>query len=84
MQKGQPVRYASRALTHTEQNYAKIEKEMLAISFGLDRFEKYVYGETYGRRDRPSTSGYDSQEECVEFAGTSATHVAEDTCTITQ
>ena len=44
MQKGQPVQYASRALTHTEQNYAQIEKEMLAISFGLDRFEKYVYG----------------------------------------
>ena len=44
MQKGQPVQYASRALTQPERNYDQIEKEMLAISFGVDRFEKYVYG----------------------------------------
>ena len=44
MQKGQPIQYASRALTETEQNYAQIEKEMLSIVIGLNRFEKYVYG----------------------------------------
>ena len=44
MQKGQPVQYAPRALTQTEQNYAQIEKGMLSISFGLYRFEKYVSG----------------------------------------
>ena len=44
MQKGQPVQYASRALTKTEQNYAQIEKRDARDSFGLDRFEKYVYG----------------------------------------
>ena len=44
MQAGQPVAYASRSLTDTEVNYAQIEKEMLAILFGVERFEQCVYG----------------------------------------
>ena len=42
MQDGQPIQYASRALTETEKEYAQLEKEMLAILFGLERFERYV------------------------------------------
>ncbi|XP_032218641.2 uncharacterized protein K02A2.6-like [Nematostella vectensis] len=44
MQHGQPVAYASRSMTETETHYAQIEKEMLAIVFGVERFEQCVYG----------------------------------------
>ncbi|XP_033731751.1 uncharacterized protein K02A2.6-like [Pecten maximus] len=44
LQEGHPVGYASRALTPTEQNYAQIEKELLSVVFGLEKFETYTYG----------------------------------------
>ena len=44
MQGGQPIQYASRALTDTEKRYSEIEKEMLSIVFGLTRFHTYTYG----------------------------------------
>lgn len=44
MQDGQPVGYASKSLTDTETRYCNIEREMLAIVFGLERFHHYVYG----------------------------------------
>ena len=40
----QPVAYASRALNSAEHNYAQIEKEMLAIVFGTNKFHLYIYG----------------------------------------
>ena len=43
LQDGRPVEYASRAMTPTEQNYAQIEKELLAVVFSLERFHYYVY-----------------------------------------
>ena len=43
LQNGRPVAYASRALTQTEQRYAQIEKENLAILFALEKFHTYVY-----------------------------------------
>ena len=46
MQENQPIAYASRALTDTETRYAQIEKEMLSVIFGLERFHQYTYGRT--------------------------------------
>ena len=44
LQKGQPIAFASRALTDVETRYAQIEKEMLAIVFSLQKFHQYTFG----------------------------------------
>ena len=44
LQKGQPVTFASRALNKTEQTYAQIEKECMAILFACERFNQYLHG----------------------------------------
>jgi len=44
MQNGQPIAFASRALTDPETRYAQIEKEMLAVVFALQKFDQYLYG----------------------------------------
>ena len=44
MQDSEPVAYASKSLTSTEQQYAQIEKEMYAILFGCEHFHQYIYG----------------------------------------
>ena len=44
MQGGRPVSFASRTLTPTEEGYATIEKECLAIVFACTRFDSYIYG----------------------------------------
>lgn len=40
------VAYASRALTPAEQRYARIEKEILAVVFGCEKFHKLLYGKS--------------------------------------
>jgi len=44
IQQDRVVAYASRALTPTEQRYAQIEKEMLAVVYGCEKFHKLLYG----------------------------------------
>ena len=36
--------YASRSLTSVKKTYCQIEKELLAVVFGCERFNHYVYG----------------------------------------
>ena len=44
LQLQQPVRFASRALTQTETRYTQIDKELLAIVFACEKFDKYIFG----------------------------------------
>ena len=44
IQNDRPVGYASRAITESQQRYAMIEKELLAVVFGCERFHQYIYG----------------------------------------
>ena len=44
LQEGQPIAFASRALTDVETRYAQIEKEMLAIVWSVEKFNQYTYG----------------------------------------
>ena len=44
LQHGKPVSYVSRSLTSSEQNYAPIELELLAIVHALQKFDQYVFG----------------------------------------
>ena len=44
LQKGQPVSYASKSLTESQQRYAQIEKELYAIQFGCQKFHQFFYG----------------------------------------
>ena len=46
LQEGQPIAYSSTSLTETQKRYFQIEKELLAVQFGLLRFQKYVNGQS--------------------------------------
>jgi hypothetical protein len=43
LQDSKPIAYASRALTDAETRYTQIEKELLAVVFGFERFNQYTY-----------------------------------------
>ena len=47
IQDGQPIAFASKSLTDTETCYANIERELLAIVYGCEKFHTYLYGRTF-------------------------------------
>ncbi|CAM4597728.1 unnamed protein product [Leuciscus chuanchicus] len=42
-----PLGFMSRTLTPAEKRYSQLDKEGLAIIFGIKRFHKYIYGRTF-------------------------------------
>ncbi|GFR57716.1 retrovirus-related Pol polyprotein from transposon 297 [Elysia marginata] len=44
MQDGRPIEFASKTLSPTQRRWAQIEKELLAVVIGLERFDQYTYG----------------------------------------
>ena len=46
-QKLQPIAFASKTLSPTEQRYSCIERELLAVVYGVERFHTYLYGRAF-------------------------------------
>ena len=44
IQEDRPIAYALKALTPTQERYAQIEKELLAVVFGCAKFAEYIVG----------------------------------------
>eukprot|EP00745_Piridium_sociabile_P019108 TRINITY_DN28898_c1_g1_i1.p1 TRINITY_DN28898_c1_g1~~TRINITY_DN28898_c1_g1_i1.p1 ORF type:complete len:150 (-),score=26.66 TRINITY_DN28898_c1_g1_i1:39-488(-) len=42
-----PVALASRTMNTAEKNYSQVEKEELAIVYGVTKFHQYVYGQKF-------------------------------------
>ena len=47
LQDNKPIAFTSKSLTDTETRYANIERELLAIVFGCEKFHKYLYGRSF-------------------------------------
>ena len=42
-----PLYFASMTLSRAERNYVRIEREELAVIFGVSKFHKYIYGREF-------------------------------------
>ena len=47
IQNKKPIAYTPKSLTDAEKRYAYIERELLAIVFGVQRFHIYLYGRQF-------------------------------------
>ena len=47
LQNSKPVMFASRALTGSEKNYQNLERECLAMIWGMEKFHYFLYGKEF-------------------------------------
>ena len=47
LQENKPIAFASKALTPPESRYANIERELLAVVYGCEKFHTYLYGRQF-------------------------------------
>ena len=47
IQDGRPIAFASKSLTPAESRYANIERELLAVVYGCEKFHTYLYGRSF-------------------------------------
>ncbi|CAB4017439.1 transposon Tf2-1 poly [Paramuricea clavata] len=47
LQENKPIAFASKALTPAESRYANIERELLAVVYGCEKFHTYLYGRQF-------------------------------------
>ena len=47
IQDGQPIAFASKSLMDTETHYTNIERELLTIVYGCEKFHMYLYSRTF-------------------------------------
>ena len=60
LQDNKPVVFASKALTDVETRYANVERELLAVVYGSERFHTYLFGRSFTVNDdhKPCESIY--------------------------
>ncbi|MCV6576133.1 MAG: Ty3/Gypsy family RNase HI domain-containing protein, partial [Cohaesibacter sp.] len=47
LQNNRPIAFASKALTPAGSRYANIERELLAVVYGCEKFHSYLYGRSF-------------------------------------
>ena len=66
-----PIAYASRTLSNAERNYSNLEREALALVFGVKKFHQYIYGRHFSlvTDHKPLESLFNEKKATPPMAG---------------